>query len=419
MTEPHVHDHVHTHTHDGHTHTHTRDDAHAHNHEASNHDSGRDKTSRRDFMRVLMGGALAGASALELAYHRAAWARSAAPVNDEVLFDLEKAADGVYFAHARPQTVINCNAAIFVRSKDVVVVDAHSKPSAAESIVRQIRHEITDKPVRYVINTHFHWDHTQGDHGYRMAGENVDFIASSMTQKLMQENCVDRMKASAAAVPQQIEGLRHRAEKSSSAAEKEFCAGEIRHLQAYLDDLKNYQLELPSITFDDSYQLSDPAFDLHLKFHGRAHTAGDVFVFCPQRRALAAGDASHGWLPNIADGYPRLWPKTIDEVAHADFKTMMGGHGPMQTDRTIMTCQRNYIEELAEKVEVGKKAGKTLAEMQAQLTVASLRSMQSNGYQGFLERTLAASHPHFGPMPPLQNDVNANIADVYKNLDRA
>ncbi len=415
MTEPHVHDHEHSYTHDGHAHTH--DHAHPHTH---NHDSGRDKTSRRDFMRVLMGSALAGASVLELAYHRAAWARSASPTTDEILFDLQKAADGVYFAHARPQTVINCNAAIFVRSKDVVVVDAHSKPSAAESIVRQIRREITEKPVRYVINTHFHWDHTQGDHGYRLAGEKVDFIASSMTKKLMQEYCVDRMKASADAVPQQIETLRHRAEKSSSAEEKEFCADEIRHLEAYVADLKNnYQLELPSITFDDSYQLSDPTFDLHLKFHGRAHTAGDVFVFCPQHRALAAGDASHGWLPNIADGYPRLWPKTIDEVAQADFKTMMGGHGPMQTDRTIMMSQRNYIEELAEKVEAGKKAGKTLIEMQAELTVASLRSMQSNGYRSFLERTLAASHPHFGPMPPLQNDVNANIADVYKNLDRA
>ena len=44
--------------------------------------------------------------------------------------------------------------------------------------------------------------------------------------------------------------------------------------------------------------------------------------------------------------------------------------------------------------------------------------MQSNGYQAFLERTLAASHPHFGKMPLLQNDVNANISDVYKNLDR-
>lgn len=396
---------------------------HTHSHETSapvhtqNHDSGRDRSSRRDFLRVLMGGALAGASVLELAYHRAAWARAAAPA-DEDLFDLQKAAEGVYFAHARPQTVINCNAAIFVRSKDVVVVDAHSKPSAAASIIRQIRREVTEKPVRYVINTHFHWDHTQGDHAYAMTGSKVDFIASSMTKHLMEEFAVERMKASRDAVPGQIEALRKQAEKASSDAEKTFCAEQIRQLEAYQADIKEYHLELPTITFDKSYLLADPAFDLQLDFHGRSHTAGDVFVYCPQRRALATGDASHGWLPNIGDGYPRLWPGTIDEVARADFKYMMGGHGPMQADRTIMTCQRNYIEELAEKVEAGKKAGLSLAQMQARLTVASLKSMQSNGYQSFLERTLAASHPHFGPMPPLEGDVNANVSDVYKNLDR-
>jgi cyclase len=411
-----THDHSHTHSHDpGHPHSH---EAHAYTH-SHNHDSGRDRTSRRDFMRVLMGGALAGASVMELAYHRAAWARAADPADDGDLFDIQKATEGVYFAHARPQTVINCNAAIFVRSKDVVVVDAHSKPSAAASIIRQIRRQVSDKPVRFVINTHFHWDHTQGDHGYRMAGEKVDFIASSMTKQLMEEFAVARMKASADAVPKQIEDMRRRAEKSFSEAEKAFCAEQIRQLEAYQADLKNYALELPSITFDKSYLLSDPAFDLHLEFHGRSHTAGDVFVFCPQKRALATGDASHGWLPNIADGYPRLWPGTIDEVAQADFKYMMGGHGPMQEDRTVMMSQRNYIEELAEKVEAGKRAGQSLEELQARLAVASLKSMQSNGYQAFLERTLAASHPHFGPMPPLQNDVNANISDVYKNLDRA
>ena len=136
----------HSHTHD-HNHNHNQDHSHAHSHRANehphahtrNHDSGQDRTSRRDFLRVLMGGALAGASVLELAYHRAAWARAAAPDDDGDLFDIQKAANGVYFAHARPQTVINCNAAIFVRSKDVVVVDAHSKPSAAASIIRQIR----------------------------------------------------------------------------------------------------------------------------------------------------------------------------------------------------------------------------------------------------------------------------------------
>ena len=134
--------------------------------------------------------------------------------------------------------------------------------------------------------------------------------------------------------------------------------------------------------------------------------------------AVATGDASHGWLPNIGDGYPRLWPGTIDAVARDNFKYLLGGHGPMQSDRTVMTSQRNYIEELTEKVEAAKKEGLSLKEMQARLTVASLKSMQSNSYQAFLERTLGASHPHFGPMPPLQNDVNANIADVYKNLDR-
>jgi glyoxylase-like metal-dependent hydrolase (beta-lactamase superfamily II) len=365
-----------------------------------------------------MGGALAGASVLELAYHRAAWARAAAPADGADLFDIQKAAEGVYFAHAHPQTMVNCNAAIFVRSKDVVVVDAHSKPSAAASIIRQIRREVTDKPVRYVINTHFHWDHTQGDHAYAMTGSNVDFIASSMTKHLMEEFAVARMKASRDAVPGQIEAMHKRAERAASEAEKAFCAEQIRQLDAYAADVKDYHLELPTITFDKSYLLADPAYDLHLEFHGRSHTAGDVFVFCPQQRAVATGDAIHGWLPNIADGYPRLWPHTIDEVGRADFKHMMGGHGPMQEDRTVMTCQRNYIEELAEKVEAGKKTGQTLAEIQARLTVASLKSMQSNGYQGYLERTLAASHPHFGPMPPLQNDVNANIGDVYKNLEK-
>src|ERR1700678_1679342 len=132
--------------HSGH---HSHHHPHSHNHVVSG------PTSRRDFLRALMGGALAGASILELAYHRAAWARAAAPNADANLFDIQKVANGIYFAYARPQAMINCNAAIFVRSKDVVVVDAHSKPSAAAALIGQIKREITVKPVRYVINTHF------------------------------------------------------------------------------------------------------------------------------------------------------------------------------------------------------------------------------------------------------------------------
>ena len=403
----------HHHPHAGHTHAHPHPPALPHNHvEAPT------LPSRRDFFHFLMGSAIAGASILELASHRAAWATAASATAAHNLFNIGKAADGVYFAHARPLTIINCNAAIFVRSHDVVVVDAHSRPSSAAALLAQLKREVTGKPVRYLINTHFHWDHTQGDRAYLETGHKVDIIASNATKALLEGKTPTRTKAPLDTVPELIENFRKRAEKASAAAEKAFCAEQISQLRAYQQDMNQYRLELPTITFDKTYLLEDPDFDLHLEFHGRAHTAGDIFVFCPQRHALASGDASHCWLPNIADGYPRLWPRTLDEVAQLDFKYLLGGHGPMQSDRTIMTCQRNYIEELVELVEVGKRAGQTLEEMKQRLTVARFKSLQSNNYGAYVAKALSDDNTHFGPMPPLQNDVNDNIRDVYNNLDK-
>jgi cyclase len=403
-----VNQHADHHSHSGHDHAHF----HPHTHNHAGH------TSRRDFLRVMMGSALAGASILELAYYRAAWARAAAPGSDSNLFEIQKIGNGVYFAQARPQAMLNCNAGIFVRSKDVVVVDTHSKPSAAAGLIAQMKREVTTKPVRYVINTHFHWDHTQGSHAYRLANEKVDFIASAATRDLMAKLSVARMKASVGEVPKLIDGLRARAARSTPAGEKAFCADQIRQLQAYQAELQNYTPELPTITFDKSYLLKDPAYDLHIDFRGHAHTAGDVVVFCPQERAIATGDVIHGFLPFIADGFPRIWPGTIDAIGQADFNKIMPGHAALQTDRIAMINLRNYIEELTDKVEQGRKAGLTVAEMQKRITVASLKSLHSNGYEAYLARMSERSHSRFAQESPLQTGVNANIADIYTNIDK-
>jgi cyclase len=374
--------------------------------------------SRRDFFRTLTSTTLSAASILELAYYRAAWGRAMAPTSNTQLFDIERVAEGVYLAKARVQAEINCNAAIFVNSADVLVVDAHSKPSAAASLIAQIKRELTSYPVRYVVNSHFHWDHIQGNHAYRVAENRVDFIASKPTKQLMSDLAQKRLNESLAGIPKQIDTLRARASNSRSQADKAFCEEQIRQLRSYKQELQNYTPDLPTITFDTAYVLKDRAHDLHIEFHGRAHTAGDVVVFCPQKRAVATGDMIIGFIPNIADGFPRSWPKSIDSVAKLEFNHILPGHGPVQANRQRMIDQRNYLEELTTEVAAGKNAGKSITDLQASIGVNSLKSMQSDGYAEYLATNHARFLPDFEPAAALQNAVRDNIADVYRNLDR-
>src|ERR1700681_1439573 len=189
--------------------------------------------SRRDFFSRAFGGALAGASIIEAAFLRATWARAQAPGASTNLFAIEKVADDVYAALARPQVLTNCNAAIFVNSRDVLLVDAHSKPSAAAALIAQIKMEITTKPVRYLVNSHFHWDHTQGDATYKAAGANVDIIASDTTKQLMIQLSRNRLKESLDGVPRQIDDLKARLAKPGSAADRDRYNDLIRQLEAY------------------------------------------------------------------------------------------------------------------------------------------------------------------------------------------
>jgi cyclase len=366
----------------------------------------------------MMNGTLAGASILELAYHRAAWGRAMAPGASSQLFDIQNVAEGVYFARAHAQAEINSNSAIFVNANDVLVVDAHSKPSAAAALIAQIKKEVTAKPVRYVVNSHFHWDHTQGNHAYRIAEKKIDFIASETTKQFMSDLAETRLKESLESAPKQIDALRARADKATSPAEKAFCEEQIQQVKAYEVELRNYTLELPTITFAKSYAIRDKAHDLHLEFRGHAHTAGDVVAFCPQKRVISTGDAVHGTMPFIADGFPKSWPKTIDSIAELGFDRVMPGHGPLHTSRVPMMSMRNYIEELTERVDAGRKAGKSVIELQKSITVASLKSLAANGYAQFLLDNRKLTSPTFGPVAPLQVGVNTNIGEIYKNLDR-
>jgi glyoxylase-like metal-dependent hydrolase (beta-lactamase superfamily II) len=365
--------------------------------------------SRRDFFRNIIGNSLAGAAILDLAVHRAAWAQAAAQVAPADLFILTKVAEGVYFAAPRPQAILNCNAAIFVNSKDVLVVDAHSKPSAAAALIAQIKKDITPLPVRYLVDTHFHWDHSHGNAAYKAA--KAEIIASATTKRLMTELSAARLHISfdpngkprdaQTVVPIALENARKQLE-TAGVDQRGAIETRIRQLESYQDEMRNFAPTLPTITFDKSYVIKDKAHDLHIEFHGRAHTAGDVMVYCPQKKVIATGDAILGILPFMIDSYPQEWGRTIESAAKLDIDFVLPGHGGVQQGKAHMLGQRDYLDEITGVVEKGKRDGLSLEVMQKRVTVESLKTL-AGAYGAAVGRNLAGG-------------VAANVEHIYNRL---
>ena len=378
----------------------------------------RHAVSRRDFFQNLVTG-LSGMSILGLAARRAAWAQSTAPGAATDLFEIQNVADGVYFAFARPQAVGNCNAAIFVNSADVLVVDSHSKPSAAAGLIAQIKKQVTTKPVRYLVDTHFHWDHAQGNAGYRDAfGKDLKIISSAKTKELEAELLKVRLQksldphdkpfSSQPHIPVLLDAARQQLSAANSEQQKAAIADRIRQLEAFQKEMQDFQPVLPTVTFGKTYVIKDKAHDLHVEFHGRAHTAGDVVVYCPQKRVVATGDMVLGSLPFMGDCYPKEWSTTIDSVAKLDFDRVCGGHGTVGQGKQRMMSQRNYIAELTERVQKGKEAGTPLAEIQKSIPVASIKALAADGYGTLVTAGRDAA--------AMQTAVNTNIEHVYGRL---
>src|SRR5262245_44260821 len=147
------------------------------------------------------------------------------------LFDIKPVADGVYAAIAKPAYKVNCNAVIIFLGDSVLVVDTHSKPSAARALVAQIK-KLTDKPVRYVVNTHFHWDHYQGNEAYPSSWPaGIEIISSEATRNNIQRLGIPRVKHEIITMPSEIEQLKADLSKAYPSEEKEKINKNLREAE--------------------------------------------------------------------------------------------------------------------------------------------------------------------------------------------
>ena len=252
----------------------------------------------------------------------------AVPAGAQQLFDLQKVADGVYAALATPRSPINCNAAVVVLDDAVLVVDTHSRPSSAKALIAQIR-TITDKPVRFAVNTHFHWDHAQGNHAYPVAfPKQVAIVASEATRENLRTLGGARLKDQLASTPGQIAALEAQLAKATDAAAQARLKDEIAQQKDYLQEIKSLELTLPDLTFDKSLiihrgdrrdRAAVPRPRAHRRRRRRLAAEG---ARRRDRRPAARLDAVHGRLAIRPSGWRRStrsasWSSTTSSAGTA------------------------------------------------------------------------------------------------------
>lgn len=312
-------------------------------------------------MKIVRCVAVVFAAVLVLSFHETARGQSSA------YFNIQKVADGVYAAIAKPGVL--CNGAFIVTDDGVVVVDTHLRPSWAKDLIAAIG-KVTDQPVRYVVNTHWHGDHTHGNKAYEGAfPEGTEFISHHNTREDIIGKAIPNIRTSLDSLPVQIGRLKARFESGKrpdgsmmNDSTKTALKTQIESQEAYLGELKNLEITIPNLTFDRSLILWKGDRQIQVLYFGVGHTRGDVVIYLPKEKVLATGDLLTGGLPFMRDAVPLAWAGTLESVVKLDYDQVIPGHGDVQIGKDRTNLVMRYLNDLYPAVKSQVDKGATVEE---------------------------------------------------------
>ena len=217
------------------------------------------------------------------------------------------------------------NAGIIVGDDGVLVIDSLRVPSFARDLISDVRH-ITDKPIKYLVDTHSHWDHSWG---------NEEFPDATI---IGHENCYAEMVDD---------------EMNRSWRERVVNSGD-----PWAEEAGLVNITPPNLTFQTSMRLYFGGRELHLLFLGRAHTGGDTHIYLPNDGILFCGDvAQDRGMPYFGDSYPDEWPATDDRLVDLQAPRFVSGHGPVGQHSALVEA-RDFMRDLVSNLKAAKAEGR-------------------------------------------------------------
>jgi glyoxylase-like metal-dependent hydrolase (beta-lactamase superfamily II) len=244
------------------------------------------------------------------------------------------------------------NTTVIIGDRQVFVVDTCFLPSAAREDIAQIR-QWTDKPVTFVLNTHFHNDHNLGNRAYMDAFPAVTVIAHAETKKDMDmfgPGSASREEKSIASLQQMLDTGKTKQGRPLTPEEKVEVKNALAHRLPVIEEIRAVKFQSATLTFEHDFSIDLGNRVVQVKFLGRGNTAGDAVAYLPKEKIVVAGDLVVYPIPYIYDGYPTEWIQTMQNLSQLDVDTIIPGHGPIMHDKTYILLLRDLMKSAVDQV---------------------------------------------------------------------
>ena len=301
-------------------------------------------------------------------------------------FKIKKIKDNIYLAY-RPEPLrkfVEENVTIIINEKDVILVDGGGSSTSAKNIIAEVR-KLTPNPIRYVINTHFHSDHTLGNEEYVRSIPGVEIISHSLTRR----NLIGEESEYAESIVKDFDALRKSEQeliKEVTAEAKPGYEKVVAYLARYSEkDIFTRRDEYAKIKVVPATLICDQKMVLHrgsrtieILSIGPGDTPGDLIVYLPEDKVVCSGDMVVHPVPYGFSKNPLAWMETLKKLSELEFDYLVPGHGELQGGKTYVSDVLGLLHSVHATVKTGIEKGTTKESLKKEIDLTAFTKKYLN-----------------------------------------
>ncbi|MGH7726954.1 MAG: MBL fold metallo-hydrolase [Candidatus Eiseniibacteriota bacterium] len=302
-------------------------------------------------------------------------------------YGVQRLADGVFAVVRRePLGLANhSNTLLVIGDRDVLVVDTPFTLEATRAVIGELR-KLTKKPVRAVVNTHWHDDHTFGNQVYRDSFPNAEFIAHEHTAEDMASVGVENRKTQVEGGALGLADIRRAIERDTSFTglpmtgdERASYASTLAIAETYLAEVPEFRITLPTRTFARLLTLEQGKRKVEIRWFGRGNTRGDAVVFLPKERVLAAGDLVNVPVPVAGASFLGEWIAALDSLRALGPLVIVPGHGPVLEGDAQIVATARLLSSVKQQTDAAVARGESLEQALSSVRLDEHRTAIAGG----------------------------------------